>query len=364
MNAALRYVTTSDGVSIAFASFGDGPPVVFASNIFGDLALGHIPWQMARATTDGLVARGWRVVRYDVRGMGASDRERSDAGLEGRVRDLEAVIHALGLERFALAGVDEGAATALAFAAIHPRKVTQLVLLSPWLRGSDRYSIPGARFAAGIAPTDRPDWRFFMNALSSIATDFGSGIQARELAAAMEEATTPEALAVHRRASVEINLASYLARLNFPVLVVHDPHFAFGSLELAREVADGIPGAIFTVIDENSIAGEQHEQNVAAIDEFLLTGKLNPAPGTVDGSGARPAKGHLTVRETEVLGLLASGLSNKEIAALLTLAVTTVERHLVNVYAKIGARGRADATAYALRHGLGARGRAPSTGFP
>ena len=60
----------------------------------------------------------------------------------------------------------------------------------------------------------------------------------------------------------------------------------------------------------------------------------------------------LTAREVEVLRLVASGHTNQEIADTLFISVTTVQRHLANVYTKIDARGRADATAYALQHGI------------
>ena len=60
----------------------------------------------------------------------------------------------------------------------------------------------------------------------------------------------------------------------------------------------------------------------------------------------------LTSREIQILTRVASGLTNKEIAAALGIAVSTIERHLVNFYTKIGARGRVDATGYALRFGL------------
>jgi DNA-binding CsgD family transcriptional regulator len=60
----------------------------------------------------------------------------------------------------------------------------------------------------------------------------------------------------------------------------------------------------------------------------------------------------LTAREVEVLGLIASGRTSREIANDLVISVHTVERHITHVYQKIGARGRAEAAAYALRHGL------------
>jgi DNA-binding CsgD family transcriptional regulator len=79
------------------------------------------------------------------------------------------------------------------------------------------------------------------------------------------------------------------------------------------------------------------------------TGRQKPPPPA--GAPGRLPDG-LTAREAEVLGLLASGKSNQEIAAALVLSVRTVERHIANVYAKVGAHGRAEATAYALRHAL------------
>jgi DNA-binding NarL/FixJ family response regulator len=54
-----------------------------------------------------------------------------------------------------------------------------------------------------------------------------------------------------------------------------------------------------------------------------------------------------------VLGLLAQGLTNKEIATVLWLSDRTVERHITGLYRKIGAQRRAEATAFALHHGLG-----------
>jgi predicted ATPase/DNA-binding NarL/FixJ family response regulator/DNA-binding XRE family transcriptional regulator len=63
----------------------------------------------------------------------------------------------------------------------------------------------------------------------------------------------------------------------------------------------------------------------------------------------------LTARQAEVLGLLAGGLTNKQIAARLYLSPGTVERHLATIYAKLGLGGRVEATRYAMEHGLTTR---------
>ena len=118
-------------------------------------------------------------------------------------------------------------------------------------------------------------------------------------------------------------------------------------------MAAGIPNSEFLVVNENSIAGRVHEQNISAIARFLRSGTATPST-TVGGDTAThsPAFEVLTPRERQVLREVAGGATNKAIAAALGLAVPTVERHLVNLYTKIGARGRADAIAYALRHEL------------
>ena len=135
--------------------------------------------------------------------------------------------------------------------------------------------------------------------------------------------------------------------------MTHEPSFPFGSFELCQEVAAGIPNSEFLVVNENSIAGRVHEQNISAIARFLRSGTATPST-TVGGDTAThsPAFEVLTPRERQVLREVAGGATNKAIAAALGLAVPTVERHLVNLYTKIGARGRADAIAYALRHEL------------
>ncbi len=74
----------------------------------------------------------------------------------------------------------------------------------------------------------------------------------------------------------------------------------------------------------------------------------------IAGNGARAGAypDGLTAREVEVLRLIAAGRSDREIAEQLVLSVRTVGRHVTNVYNKIGAHSRADATAYAIRHAI------------
>jgi DNA-binding NarL/FixJ family response regulator len=134
-----------------------------------------------------------------------------------------------------------------------------------------------------------------------------------------------------------------------PTLVIHESPFPFGSYELCREVAAGIPGAQFVVVADNSVAGRAHDANVTAINRFLHSTAAGSHVSVGTTTLSSPSD-RLTARELQVLRLVAAGSTNKEIASALGVAVSTLERHLVNLYTKIGARGRADAIGYALRH--------------
>jgi pimeloyl-ACP methyl ester carboxylesterase/DNA-binding CsgD family transcriptional regulator len=346
----LQYVKTRDGVSIAFLTVGEGPAVVLASNIFGDAHdYRHLPWHATRAIADGLAARGFKVVLYDVRGMGSSDRPPVDWSLEGRVQDLEAVVARVRVERFALVATDIGTPIAVTYATRHRDRVTHLVLQSPWVSGVDMFNLPDLKIAAAAMMDGEREWHVFTTVLANLATAFDNPERSRELAASMRASTTAADLAEYYRTSEEMDVASLMPLVGVPTLVMHFPAFPFGSLELCQQVAKAIVGAEFVIVDERSLAGPAHDEHVRVLDSFLRGGIALTAPRP---RAPAPSGEALTAREIEVLSRLAAGLTNKEIATALGISVPTVERHLANLYPKIGARRRVDATAYALRYGL------------
>ena len=197
----IRYTTTSDNVRIAYISVGDGPPVVFASNIFGDATAYRFAWPHVMEVTDRLVCLGWQVTRYDVRGMGSSDRDVEDLSLEGRVRDLASVVGQLDLARFVLVGLDIGAATAVAYAVRHPTAVSRLVLLSPWASGVRRLRIPELRAAYSAEAAGDRERSVFANILSSVATGFRDGDLSRQSTERLLHSTSPEGLSAFNAAT-------------------------------------------------------------------------------------------------------------------------------------------------------------------
>jgi len=129
----IEYCTAPDGVRIAYASLGQGPPLVKAANWLNHLELdfassvwGH--WLEA-------LSRDHRLLRHDERANGLSDWDVYDLSLDAFVCDLETVVDAAGLERFPLLGVSQGCAISIAYAARHPERVSHLVLYGGYAKG-------------------------------------------------------------------------------------------------------------------------------------------------------------------------------------------------------------------------------------
>src|SRR3712207_8188100 len=158
------------------------------------------------------------------------------------------------------------------------------------------------------------------------------------------------------------DVTELLPRLEEPTLVLHRSDIPWLPVDIARELASRIPDAHLTVAEGESTAPYLGDTEAAAsaLDEFLGEGGEEQAARWAAGLGAELERSHaaraypdgLTAREVEVLRRLAGGKTNNEIAGELYVSVRTVERHVANIYAKVGTRGRANATAYALTHNL------------
>jgi pimeloyl-ACP methyl ester carboxylesterase len=134
MKQRIQFCTSRDGVRIAFATAGQGPPLVRVNNWFTHL---EIDWDSPvwRHWLEAFVERRM-LIRYDPRGSGLSDRDAADFSLDAWVADLEAVVDAIGLRRFPLVGLCQGGLVAIAYAARHPDRVSRLVLYSSYLHGA------------------------------------------------------------------------------------------------------------------------------------------------------------------------------------------------------------------------------------
>ena len=136
----IRYCMTSDGVRLAYATTGNGPPLVKASNWLThlDFEWGSPIWRHWYAA----LSMHHRLVRYDERGNGMSQRDVSDVSFDTWVRDLETVVDAAGLDRFPLLGISRGGPIAIAYAVKHPDRVTHLVLYGAFAAGLNHVGKP------------------------------------------------------------------------------------------------------------------------------------------------------------------------------------------------------------------------------
>jgi DNA-binding NarL/FixJ family response regulator len=341
MERPTQYARTSDGVKIAFTTKGKGVPYVEMPPI--PFCHGAGPAEMPEwQAWDEEVSRRGMLIMYDCRGTGMSDRDVADYSLEGWMRDIDAVVDALGLDTFVLFAPDSLAVlVAIAYAASRPQRVSHLVL---WQAHSHvRHIVNEPGFAVLLQLIDT-DWMLFSQVLVQWMEGYLPPETAQREAAAIRELHTPEALAAALKGADRVDVSEQLSRVKAPTLVLHRRD-GRNPLDEAMKVASGIPNAGLTVIEGSAYSWAlQHPEAVlAALDGFLGWNKA-PEPG----SGAAG----LSPRELQVLRLLATGKSAREIGADLVLGVRTVERHISNVYRKIGARNRAQATAFAMDHGL------------
>src|SRR5687768_16889349 len=129
----IGFCTAPDGVRIAYATVGEGPPLVKAANFLSHLQFDWLS-PVWRHWLLGLSSYH-QFVRYDERGCGLSDWDVDGFSVDAWVRVLETVVDALGLERFPLLGIAQGGPVAIVYAMRHPEKVRHLILYGSYARG-------------------------------------------------------------------------------------------------------------------------------------------------------------------------------------------------------------------------------------
>jgi pimeloyl-ACP methyl ester carboxylesterase len=298
----------------------------------------------------GGLAEGHTVLRYDERGCGLSDRDVDDLSLDARVADLEAVIDAAGFDRVTLLGISQGGPVAVAYAARHPERVSHLILFATYARGRlMRDSSPSAREQAQLMISlIRMGWGqgqpAFRRLFTTLFIPDASSEQMEWFDDLQRVTTDPETAVRIRHARNHDDVTREAAQITSPTLVMHARDDALVPFSEGRLLATLIPGARFVPLD-----GRNH---ILLADELAweqFRGELSAFLGTVR-SAPRNELGDLSNRELDVVALVAEGLDNEEIAARLFLSVRTVERHLSNIYAKLGVSGKAARAAAAVRY--------------
>ncbi|MGE0501345.1 MAG: alpha/beta fold hydrolase [Rhizobiaceae bacterium] len=251
----VAFCRSADGVRIAYATSGAGTPLVKAGNWLTHL---EHDWRSPiwRPFLDRLNRR-FEVVRYDQRGNGLSDWEVGELPLDRFVDDLEAVVEAAGLERFALYGASQGAPIAIAFAARRPEMVSHLILQGGFERGRlVRASEEEREKGQAILTLIRHGWgqpgSVFINAFATMFIPDGDREQIESLADLQRETTSPGNAARLRAAVDAFDAGPFLAEVKAPTLVLHARHDAIQPLEEGRRLAAGIANAEFVLLESRN----------------------------------------------------------------------------------------------------------------
>jgi DNA-binding winged helix-turn-helix (wHTH) protein len=253
----IKFCRTSDGVTLAVAAAGQGPVLVKTANWLNHL---EHDWQSPvwRPFLQRLAAR-FTVIRYDGRGNGLSDRAVSDLSQAAFERDLEAAVSGLGDEPFALLGLSQGVAAAVAFAARHPQRVSRLILYGGYVQGRNRRGSPSdATASQTMLAMMSQGWgdenSAFMRAFSSLYLTDASRAHLSSFAEMQRISSSGDMAARLRVACDDIDITALLPQVRVPTLVIHARKDNVSPIEQARVLAAGIAGAQFMTLDsENHI---------------------------------------------------------------------------------------------------------------
>lgn len=345
----LRFCVTPDRITLACALTGSGPKLVRAGTW-----VSHLECELREPDTWSTLealGRHHTLVRYDPRGCGLSTREVPPFDFETLLADFETVMDAMAPEPAALLGISCGAPLAIAYAARHPERVTALVLVNGFARAY--FSAPTtpphlmeeaklllATARQGWAQEKSPFRQIFLTQLMGAAA---ADPAARHLVSErMRLSMTPDIAERHMRSNYGIDVKAECALVQCPALIFHARDDQMVTLEQGRKLAAWIPGARFMMLESDSHilpAGQDAGRMfIAETVEFL--------------GGSRPDKLRLSRRQTQILCLVAHGMTDKQVARELGLSPRTVEMHMALALRALSCTNRAEAVHRAGQEGL------------
>jgi len=304
MEQEIRFCTTSDGVRIAYATVGKGPPLVRALGWFTHL---EFEWQTIFRPVIEAFAQKHLYVRYDGRGMGLSDRDVKDFSLDARVRDLEAVIDALGVRRCAIMAWSEGGPTAIAYAVRHPQRVTRLILYGSFARLGLLDTEEGRQQADAMRTLMLRGWGSDIPAFRQLFTGLfmpdGDADAIRWFNELQRASTSADNAVALTSTILQLDVTDLLHQIKIPTLVIHRRGDAAVPFERGRELAALIPGARFLPLEgRNHTLLPEEPQTVQyneAVDEFLAEERK---PARRKSPKAAAPSGLVTIMFTDMEG--------------------------------------------------------------
>jgi pimeloyl-ACP methyl ester carboxylesterase len=281
----IGYCTTSDGVRIAYATVGNGPPVVFVLGWGTHLTRGA---SSPTYNSNFLESAGAHhlLVRYDGRGFGLSERGLRDYSIEARVRDLEAVVDALKLKRFALRGYSAGGPTTIAYAAQHPARVTRIILMDTYAQyvtdpkagSAERQSQQAMQLV--VSGWNNPAYR---DLFTNLAMPNGSEVEKRFMSEMLRISGTPEDVSAFL--SLPVDVSALARQIKVPTLIIHVRGDQVVPFYLGANLASLIPGARLVPIegsDHVPVPGDGEAEQIEPAVQPFLDQDLEPATASAN----------------------------------------------------------------------------------
>ena len=279
LKQCIRFCKSPGGVRLAYATVGEGPPLVQTANWLTHL---EYDWESPIwQRTLGRLATGRRLIRYDERGCGLSDWEVEDISFDAFLRDLETITDAGGLERFDLFGRSQGCAVSIAYAVRHPERVSRLVLLNGYAQGRERSGDPAeAEKAAALQTLIRQGWgdehSALLPAFTAMYAPDSNSERIKGLAELQRKSATAENAMRIRKACDRIDVVDLLPEVKAPTLVLHVRHDSVSPFEQGRLIAASIPNAHFVPLEsDNHVLHPDEpawERCYSEVDAFLAEG--------------------------------------------------------------------------------------------
>jgi pimeloyl-ACP methyl ester carboxylesterase/DNA-binding CsgD family transcriptional regulator len=371
MKQQIRFCHAPDGVRIAYATTGTGPPLIRVTNWLTHL---NLDWESpVWHHWFKALSQGQQLVRYDARGTGLSDRKVDRLSLDAWIQDLAAVVDALQIDRFPLLGLCQGGAIAVAYAARYPERVTRLVLYDSYVQGafvqrtqdpiypgdarvSQRTTLDKAREAEVLAGMIEVGWgreaAAFRQVFTNLLIPGATTEQQRWFAELQRRTVSPRTAARLWRLFHTLDVRQLAPQVTAPTLVLHVRGDRMVPFEQGLELASLIPNAHFAPLEGRNHILRPDEpawpRFLSEVRDFLGTHMPQSSRGDLPADFAA-----LTPRECEVLDLLARGLTNSEIAEHLVISPKTVRNHVTRVYSKLQTDTRAQAVILAREAGFG-----------
>lgn len=354
MDQRIAYVRSKDNTNIAYALSGEGAPLVKAGTWMTHLQ--HDWDSPVWAHWLRFLSERHTLLRYDPRGCGLSQTEVEQISLQDWVNDLEAVVDRVGLERFPLLGLSQGAAVTVEFAARHPDRVSKLILYAPFITGwrnshhpvAERWRMMEQLVLAGWGDENLA----FPSMFAHLFIPGGTPEQIHWYAELQRKSANKTVATRIMNMLAELRLFHRLQAVQCPTLVLQVSDDQVIRPESAAGIASEIPNSQFASIHSRNHILLQDEPGWQEFQR--LFNRFLPATGdtvTTQQADARRLQ-ELSQRERQILAQMARGLSNRQIADTLFISEKTVRNHVTHIFEKLAVNSRAQAIVLARDLGL------------